>query len=74
MAIRNPPQASPAVPLVAIRGRGGIGRHARFRFLCSGVKVRVLSSAPYGQAVKPDYFFVDERTLTYGSHILWKTR
>ena len=29
-----------------ISGCGGTGRHARFRFLCSGVKVRVLSSAP----------------------------
>ena len=30
-----------------ICGRGGTGRHARFRFLYFGVKVRVLSSAPY---------------------------
>ena len=32
-----------------ICGCGGTGRHARFRFLCSGVKVRVLSSAPHGR-------------------------
>ncbi len=35
-----------ADPLLVICGRGGIGRHARFRFWCSRVKVRVLSSAP----------------------------
>ena len=27
-------------------GCGGIGRHARFRFLCESVQVQVLSSAP----------------------------
>ena len=29
-----------------ICGYGGIGRHARFRFLCFGVQVQVLLSAP----------------------------
>ena len=39
-----------------ICGRGGTGRHARFRFLCLGVKVRVLSSAPPNPS---DYSFTN---------------
>ena len=34
-------------------GCGGIGRHARFRFLWETVQVQVLSPAPVGVVVTP---------------------
>ena len=50
-----------------ICGRGGIGRHARFRFLYFGVKVRVLSSAPQSRQQTAGFFINSvNKALLYG--------